>query len=106
MWHVDNLMINHVDPEVVTSIIDSLSKKYGDLIPLSINGGGVHAYLGMVFDFNTPDKVKITVYQYIYRVINGAPEIYKVLSRENGVEMATTAPHNIYDFRSPESERN
>ena len=46
--HVDDLMISHEDPNVVTSIIRSLSDKYGDMMPLIVNRGRVHEYLGMV----------------------------------------------------------
>ena len=28
-WHVDDLKISHVDPEVVTEIIEKLDRKYG-----------------------------------------------------------------------------
>ena len=99
-------MISHVDPGVVSNIIDSLSVKYGDLMPLTVNRGRRHEYLGMIFDFSTANKVKITMYQYIDGVIDGALDIYKVASRENRVVMATPAPHNLYDVRSPDSDVN
>ena len=104
--HVNDLMISHEDPKVVTSIIDSLSKKYGDVMPLFINRGKVYEYLGMIFNFETSEKVKITMYQYIDSVIEGAPDTYKISSRENGVGTTTPAPHNLYDVRDPESEGN
>ena len=73
---------------------------------LTINRGKRHEYLGMVFDFNKTGEVKITMYQYLDGLIEGAPEIYKISSRENGVGMATPAPHNLYDVRNPDSEGN
>ena len=66
---------------MVTNITDGLSRKYGDMVPLSINCGKVHEYLGMVFDFSKSGEVKITIYQYIDSVIEGVPDIYKVFSR-------------------------
>ena len=91
---------------MVTEIINGLSKSYEDLMELTINCGKIHEYLGIIFDFNTPSKVKITMYQYLDGVINGTSDIYKISSRDNGVEMVTPAPHNLYDVRSPESEGN
>ena len=61
VWHVDDLMISHVDPGVVTDISKGLGNKYGDLMELTINRGKVHEYLGMIFDFNSPSKVKVTM---------------------------------------------
>ena len=51
-------MIIHVDPEVVTSIIDSLSnsKRHGDMMPMSINCGKVHNYLRMFLILIIPKK--------------------------------------------------
>ena len=79
-------MISHVDPDVVTIILDRLSKKYGCMMPLTIHRGKKHEYLGMVFDFSGNDDVKITMYQYIDGMIEDAPDVYKVSSRETGVE--------------------
>ena len=47
VWHVDNLMISHADPDVVTDIINGLSTKYGGLKPLSKDPGKVYTYIGL-----------------------------------------------------------
>ena len=39
VFHVDGLKISHVDEEVVTDIIDELSKRFGDIMPLSVSRG-------------------------------------------------------------------
>ena len=75
-------MISYVNPDVVTDILDKLSDKYGGMMPLSIKRGKIHEYLGMVFDFSGNNDVKITMYQYLDGVIEGAPNIYKISSRE------------------------
>jgi len=61
----------------------------------------------MVFDFNEEKKVKITMYQYLDNVIEGAPVSYKVISSEAGVGMATPTPTpiNLYEVRDPSKER-
>ena len=44
------------------------------------------------------------MYQYADNVIEGAPDVYKIASRENGVGMSTPVPQNLYDVRDPSSE--
>lgn len=97
-WHVDNLKISHKYANVVTSIIKSLSAKYGITIPLLISRGKVHEYLGMTIEFTTKGKECITMYNQVDNIINNAPGIYKTGS-------ATAAPNNLYSMQSP-CERN
>ena len=101
---MDDLMTSHVDPEVVTDILNSLSEKYGKMMPLTINQGEIHEYLGIIFDFSGEKDVKITMYQYIDSVIEGSPDIYKISSRETGVGIATPAPSKLYEIRNPNGE--
>ena len=42
VWHVDNLNISHVNPEVVTQIISELENRFAQTIPLSISSGLMH----------------------------------------------------------------
>lgn len=99
MWHVDDLKESHLDEAVVTDVINSINKRYGEIMPISISRGKVHDYLGMVFDYSTPGEVMIHMYQYISELIASAPEVYKT-----GIGSATPAPTNLYEIRDPESE--
>lgn len=74
LWHVDDLKISHVDPDVVTSIIDQLSSEFGADAPLTVHRGKVHDYLGMVIDYSTPKKVHIKMTNYVEQIINEAPD--------------------------------
>ena len=47
IWHVDDLKISHVDPQVVDQVIDMIDEEYGQEEPISRNRGKVHHYLGM-----------------------------------------------------------
>ena len=58
VWHVDYLMISHKDPNVVTEIVQRLSDKYGVMMPLTVNRGKVHEYLGMNFNFKQLARYK------------------------------------------------
>jgi hypothetical protein len=71
-WHVDDLKITHVDPEVVTTIIANLlDAKYGQEIvgikraPLTVNQGTIHDYLTMTLDYSEASIVKVNMTDYV-----------------------------------------
>lgn len=101
VFHVDDLKISHVDEKIVTSIITELEKRYGDIMPLSINRGKVHDYLGMTFDYTIPGKLMITMYDYVDGVIENAGHIYKT-----GAGSATPAPENLFEIRNANESDN
>ena len=78
VWHVDDLKISHVNPDVVTDILNKLEDKYrGKEVPLTVSRGKIHDYLGMVIDYTTPGKVKFSMDQYIEEMLNELPEDMK-----------------------------
>ena len=99
MWHVDDLKISHVDEHVVTSIIDSLDKKYGEIMPVSRSRGRVHDYLGMTFDFSSIGEVKIIMYDYVSDLIKNVPQHYM-----ESAGAATPAPDHLYLVRDPSDD--
>ena len=74
LWHVDDLKISHVDPNVVTSIIDMIAQEFGKEAPLTINRGKIHDYLGMQLDYSDDNKVKITMFDYIKNMLDEIPD--------------------------------
>ena len=46
-WYVDDLKISHRDPKVVSSIIESIEKKFGKM---KVTRGKKHVYLGISLD--------------------------------------------------------
>ena len=78
VWHIGNLMISHAEPKVVTNVINKLSTRYGDIMPLTINCRKVHKYLGMMFEFANKGNVKINMYRYADSNIEGALDVYKI----------------------------
>jgi len=74
LWHVDDLKISHVDPEVVTEVIDLLEREFGKEAPLTKTRGHVHEYLGMTIDFSVTGKVKFSMIDYIKEMLDGLPE--------------------------------
>jgi len=61
LWHVDDLKISHKEKDVVNSVIDYLSKRYGKEAPLTVNRGKTHRYLGMVLDYSVNGRVQISM---------------------------------------------
>ena len=73
-WHVNNLNISHLDPNVVTDVIADIQKEYGKTYTVTFTRGKVHNYLGMKIDFSAPEKLEITMNDSIFDIINDAPD--------------------------------
>ena len=73
LWHVDNLKISHVDPGVVTDVLDQINEKYGKEAPITTTRGKHHDYLGMVIDYSTEGEVRFTMVDYIYEILEDLP---------------------------------
>lgn len=50
IWHIDDLKLSHVRQSMLEDITKKLSAKYGQKMPLTIQCGEVHEYLGMTID--------------------------------------------------------
>jgi hypothetical protein len=81
VWHVHDLKISHVDPKVITTILDLLDAKHGQEIvagrkraPLTINRGKIHDYLGMTLDCSKPGCVKLDMRACAKKTLAEMPE--------------------------------
>jgi hypothetical protein len=99
VWHVDDLKISHVDPQVTADIVQLLQEKYGtEDAPVTVSHGKVHDYLGMTLDYTQPNKVIINMDQYVNELLDNVPEDY-------GTGIATTpAATHLYDV-NPDAEK-
>ena len=61
-WYVDDTKISHVNPEVVTMIIDTLEKHFGKM---TVTRGRKHVFLGMKILYTEEQTAKITMRQYL-----------------------------------------
>ncbi len=52
LWHVDDLKISHVNPEVNNGIIKLINDEFGKEAPITVTRGKVHDYLGMTLDYS------------------------------------------------------
>ena len=69
VFHVDDMEISHWDPKVVDKMIECLQSVYGRTDPMTVNRGSVHQYLGMTIDFQKKGEVRITMYDYVQKMI-------------------------------------
>ena len=58
---------------VVTFILAEINDWYGETAPLTVTRGKVHEYLGMTIDYSDKGKVKFTMYDYIYALLEELP---------------------------------
>ena len=66
-WYVDDTKISHVDPEVVTMIINKLEAAFGKM---TVTRGSSHVFLGMNIDYNKSERTaKITMKDYLREAI-------------------------------------
>jgi len=73
IWHVDDLKISHVEQKVVNDIIKRLEDKFGQESPLVTSQGKTIDYLGMRIDYTVKGKVKISMYEYIDKMLAELP---------------------------------
>ena len=74
LWHVDDIKVSHVDPQVVTSILEEINDWYGEISPLTVTRGKIHDYLGMTIDYTKKGEVKFTMYDYIIAFLKELPQ--------------------------------
>lgn len=90
VWHVDDLKISHVDPAVVTGVIELLQGEFAKEAPLTITRAKVHEYLGMTIDYSIDGKVQIKMIDYIEETLNELPE-------DMSGESATPASNHLFE---------
>ncbi len=55
--HIDDLLLSHKNPNIVTLYIRKLQQEYGSREDLTVTRGKIHEYLGMIIDFSDVGKV-------------------------------------------------
>ena len=90
LWHVDDLKISHVDPDVVTEIINMVEAEFGKEAPLTKTRGKVHEYFGMTIDYSTDGKVRFSMIDYIQGMLDELPD-------DKGGENVTPASNYLFE---------
>ncbi len=89
-WHVDDLMISHVNQDKILKFVKCIKDIYGD--NLTKNVGMTHDYLGMTFDYAFEREVQINMCKYLLKVIEDFPEEITGVS-------ATLAADHLFKMR-------
>ena len=69
-YHVDDLMSSHIDPKVNDDFLKWLNKMCGDLSECKATRGKIHDFLGVEYDFSEPGKVKLSMIEYIKKMLD------------------------------------
>jgi hypothetical protein len=65
-WYVDDTKISHVDPDVVTGVLQSIESRFGKMV---VTRGKKHVFLGMDIEFNDDGTFTTTMVDYIKEAI-------------------------------------
>eukprot|EP00804_Cyclotella_cryptica_P009195 CCRYP_003225-RA/>CCRYP_003225-RA protein AED:0.38 eAED:0.38 QI:0/0/0/1/0/0/3/0/295 len=79
--HFHDLKVSHKDSFKLAKFIQYLAKIYGNQI--TINQGVYHDYLGMDLDYSLPGKVRVSMINYIDKILDDFPE---AITKTNEVE--------------------
>jgi hypothetical protein len=66
-WYVDDTKISHVNPDVVTKIIDTLEEHFGKM---TVTRGREHVFLGMNILYTEEQTAEITMQPYLKEAID------------------------------------
>ena len=91
VFHIDDCYLSHVNPMIVTEIIQKFDKTYATIDKLTVQRGSIHEYLRMTVDFSTPGEVRLNLYDMIQRLINSLPG--DMIGEKN-----TAAPSYLFDI--------
>ena len=101
VFHIDDLLMCHESPHVVSMIIKKLDDKYGSKDSLTVTRGPVHEYLGMTIDFRVKGECAYSQYDFLKKLILSLPESLKASYRN------TPAPDYLFkvDADSPRLDK-
>ena len=80
-FHVDNILLSHVDPKVNDDFAAWLQKTYGDIKDVAMVCGKKHDFLGMQLDFSEDGVCHVRQDSHVQDMIDSWPENLKILMR-------------------------
>ena len=90
VFHIDDLLLSHLNPNIVTLYINKLNKEYGSLANLTVTRGKVHEYLGMTIDFRVKFEAWFSQFDFLKKLLDSLP-----LSMSTG-HKNTAAPEYLF----------
>ena len=89
-WYVDDTKISHLNPNVVTNVIESLESVFGKM---TVDRGKIHKFVGMNFEILDNGRLKIMMKEYLDECIESFEEIDGVIVSK----ALTPGAHNIFE---------
>ena len=74
MFHIDDLLLAHVQESVITEFIRKLDREYATHDPLTVTRGLLHEYLGQSMDFSYKGQCAMSQYDFIKKLWLELPE--------------------------------
>ena len=71
-FHVDDMMMSHVDSRVNDNFLKWLNSKYGEIGEVTCTRGAAHDYLGMTFKF-VGREVQVDMREYVVEMLREFP---------------------------------
>ena len=56
LFHIDDLLVSHAGPEIVTCKVKKCDMTHGRKYPLVVTRRKTHEYLGMTIDFSLKER--------------------------------------------------
>jgi hypothetical protein len=91
LWHVDDIKVSHMDPDVVAMVLAMVNEEYGKESLLTVTRGAMHDYLKMTINFSHKGQVRLTMFDYIANMLEALPEVMKG-------ESATPAGEHLFNI--------
>ena len=68
LWHVYNLKISHVYSDIIYSLIADIDSEYRKTANITITRGKIKKYLRMTIDYSLPEKIILSMVNYIANI--------------------------------------
>jgi hypothetical protein len=96
-FHVDDCKLSHHKKKVMDTMIESLRQEYSGIFEdgtgeMTVSRGKLHKYLGMTLDYTVRGQVKITMFDYVDKILTAFD---KAETKGGGTERSA-APDSLF----------
>jgi hypothetical protein len=96
-FHVDDCKLIHHKKKVMDTMIEYLHEEYESIFEdgtgaMTVSRGKIHNYLGMTLDYTVRCQVKITMFDYIYKILIG----FDKAEPKGGDTKTSAAPDSLF----------
>ena len=81
---MDELNISHVDSDIFYKVLYDIDTEYENISKMTITRGNINKYFGITINYSSPVKVKLSMVNYIGKIVDDIPENKKRGIRNTG----------------------